>query len=208
MTENNFSPSEEIVVQKKSYFFLYFLLLAVLLLGLTGLLIFSKKQNTVTTISNNSLVTPTPTPQIPVNKQTLLFLSTPIGQIVIGSTVQIPILVSTASGLGQNNKLSALQFNLNFDPKVLQVQDLVAGDFFTSPTVLLKTIDNQKGQISYALGSLNSQSGNKTLATLSVKLISASSQTQISFSQVKAADVNQGSNNVIKETKGLTLTIK
>lgn len=209
---NELKIQEEDLRQKKSQFFLFFLLLTILLIFLTGLVFLNTGKKTLKQAANITQV-PTQKYVIPVNKQTSLSLSQPPAvQTFVGNTIQIPIIISTSPATGEagNNSLSAVQLSLNFDPKILQITQLTPGDFFSNPTVLLKNIDNQKGKISYALGSLKPQSGEKTLAILTVKLISITSPagTKISFSSdTKAADVSEGSNNVLKSAIGLTLNI-
>ncbi len=209
---NELKIQEENLHQKKSQFFLFFLLLTILLIFLTGLVFLNTGKKTLQQAANTTQV-PTQKYVIPVNKQTSLSLSQPPAiQTFVGNTIQVPIIISTspATGDGGNNSLSAVQLSLSFDPKILQITQLTPGNFFSNPTVLLKNIDNQKGKINYALGSLKPQSGEKTLAILTVKLISTTSPagTKISFSSdTKAADVQEGSNNVLKSITDLTFMV-
>lgn len=199
MTEN-LVPEENLNV-KKSQFFLFFLLLAILLAALTGLVFFTNKNVKQTVYTTQTAPTPMVTVR-PVNAQTQLVFTPSTQTGLIGADLKTPISISTAT-----NKLSGVQFSLNFDPKIVQVVDMVPGNFFANPTVLLKKIDNQKGRIDYAIGSLTPQNGENILATLSLKLISATSTlgTNVSFSDIKVADINEGSNNVLKSATGLTI---
>jgi len=76
--------------------------------------------------------------------QTNLSLSEPV--IATPSGYKTDVLIST------KNKVTAVQLEINYDPKVLTNVDVKAGTFFATPTILLKKIDAINGRITYVLG--------------------------------------------------------
>jgi hypothetical protein len=99
----------------------------------------------------------TPTPNSPI-AQTVLSVgipslvtspaasSSPILQPGV-LNYSLPIEIST----GQN-KATAIQLELQFDPLLLTNVEITPGPFFTKPTIFLNQIDNKTGRISYAFG--------------------------------------------------------
>lgn len=51
----------------------------------------------------------------------------------------------------RDNKVTATQLELSYDPTVITNVSLQAGTFFTTPTILLNNVDKNNGRISYAL---------------------------------------------------------
>jgi hypothetical protein len=91
----------------------------------------------------------TPTPQKPV-AQTILSFGKPTmatSSSAITSNYSIPIEISTGE-----NKVTAVQLELQYDPEVLGNILVVPGQFFSSSEILLNQIDAKTGRISYALG--------------------------------------------------------
>jgi hypothetical protein len=84
----------------------------------------------------------------------------------------------------ERKKVTAVQIELTYDPKVLTNVDIKPGPFFPSPTILLKKIDKVKGRISYALGiglGQKAVNGNGTVAVLSFTPLLKSGITIIAF---------------------------
>lgn len=78
---------------------------------------------------------------------------------VLQTTLNIPKPVASSSAYITNimitterKKVTAVEIELTYDPKVLTKVDIKPGPFFPSPTVLVKKIDTVKGKISYILG--------------------------------------------------------
>lgn len=92
-------------------------------------------------------------PKEPV-AQTVLSFGTPI--IATSSSVlrepadlnySLPVNITTGK-----NRVTAVQLELIYDPKVLSNVSVVPGSFFKNPIALLNQIDTKTGRISYALG--------------------------------------------------------
>lgn len=97
---------------------------------------------------------PVPTvtaPKEPVAQTTLLFgepsIATPSSASSKNSGYSLPINIETGK-----NKVTAVQLELQYDPKVLTNVSVDPSLFFKNPDVLLNQIDAKTGRISYAFG--------------------------------------------------------
>jgi hypothetical protein len=151
-----------------------------------------------------ALKLPSTTPKAPpplTYAQTTLSLSKPVSLGLNSYSSDVVI----ASG---NNKTTAVQLELSYDPQVLTNVDIKTGPFFTTPVVLLKKIDAVNGQISYALGINSTQkatNGNGVVATITFSTVAATTATQtpINFELKTAATAVGYAQSVLKETSGV-----
>lgn len=70
-------------------------------------------------------------------------------------------------------KITGVELRLSFDPTLASVEQVLAGSFFESPTILQKEVDNKKGLVIFTLGTLSPKAGGGVLARLKVKLLTA-----------------------------------
>ncbi len=93
-----------------------------------------------------------------------------------------PTPVTSATGAGSfystnveittgENKVTGVQLELSFDPDKLTDFIVEPGPFFTNSIELRNEVDNQKGTVSYALGSQSGVSGQGVVATLTFREI-------------------------------------
>lgn len=175
-------------------------LIFVLLLVTVGLLYLalSPKQQTTTPPVTTS---PTPTPVA----QTKLFLS-PNPLYISSSSGTLNVNIDT-----QENMVTAVQFEISYDPKTLVNVDVAspsANSFFTDSVVLLEKVDAQAGKISYAIGippTGKSVKGKGTVATINFRSLLTNGQTSVMFdpeSQVTAEGV---SGSVLLEGQGASV---
>lgn len=117
------------------------------------------------------------TPQKQVNVlKTALSISEPVAS---ASAYTANVTLTT-----ERKKVTAVQIELNYDPKTITNVDIKPGGFFPNPTILLKKIDPVNGRISYVLGIGLGQypiNGNGTVAVLSLTPVLQSGATTISF---------------------------
>jgi hypothetical protein len=141
------------------------------------------------------------TPTKPAQKilKTDLTIAQPVAS---SSAYTVDIMLST-----ERTKITVVQIELSYNPKVLSNIDIVPGTFFSNPTILLKKIDKVNGRISYLLGiglgqkPVTAQQGQ--VAVLKFTPLLRSSTATIDFasqSQVNAAGVVS---SVLTSTKGL-----
>jgi len=106
----------------------------------------------------------------------------------------------------ERSKITVVQLNLSFDPKILGKVDINPGTVFDNPTIILKDIDTVNGKISYTLGIGLGQypvNGNGTVAIISFTPLVSSGTTNIDFTpknQVNAAGQTQ---SILTSTKGI-----
>ncbi len=121
-------------------------------------------------------------------------------------TYSLPINIETGK-----NKATAVQLELQYDPKVLTNVVVTPGVFFKNPVVLLNQIDVKTGRISYAFGiGLADQGvgGKGVVATITFDTKAGlPQQTQILFlpkTLVTAEGINE---SVLKLTNSATFTV-
>lgn len=89
-----------------------------------------------------SLFNATPTP---VSESTLSLAPNPL-QVFAGQAATADVMLEVS---GQPP--SIVQFEIAYDPSTITNVEVVPGDFFTNPTVLLNIVNLRTGRISYAL---------------------------------------------------------
>ena len=99
--------------------------------------------------NNPTAKKPQQTPVVTVSpKQTILSISAaPLATSSATSSSSANVNILTGK-----NKVTVVQLDLSFDPKAIGNVDITAGDFFKNAGVLIKDINQEKGQISYVLG--------------------------------------------------------
>jgi hypothetical protein len=85
----------------------------------------------------------------PIAQTTLSFGNPSIATSSSISTTNYSLPINIQSG---KNKVTAVQLELQYDPKILTKVAVIPGSFFAIPEVLLNQIDTETGRISYAFG--------------------------------------------------------
>lgn len=121
-------------------------------------------------------------------------------------TYSLPINIATG-----DNKVTAVQLELQFDPKVLTNVSITPGVFFKNPIVLLNQINTKTGRISYAFGiSPTDQAigGKGVVATLTFEAKSGTpQQTSILFLPKTLVTAQGAAQSVLKETNAAQFTV-
>ena len=153
------------------------LLLILTLLGITGILLYAalKKPAPPPVVQ---IIIPTPTP---IAQTQLLFGALSSAPSTLGKlTHSLPITISTGT-----NKVTAVQMELQYDPKILINVSITPGTFLGNPVILLKKVDQKNGRVSYALGISpqdNGKIGSGEVAILTFEtLVQIPTQTSIQF---------------------------
>lgn len=104
------------------------------------------------------------------------------------------------------DKVTAVQLEMSYDPKALTNVDIKPGSFIQSPVVLLKKVDQINGRISLTLGIPLGQkgiSGTGTVATISFnEIATAKGSTVIDFLPKTAATAQGIAQSVLKTSTG------
>jgi LysM repeat protein len=109
-----------------------------------------------------------------------------------------------------SDKVNGVDIRLSYDPKILTNVDIKPGTFFTKPPViLLKQIDQVKGEILYTVAinpSEKSETGKGTVAVISFSAIATTSatETQINFLPETEVTAIGHASTVLKTAKNLT----
>ncbi len=148
-------------------------------------------------------------PKEPVAQSVLSFGTPAIATSSSTSTINYSVPVNISTG---KNKVTAVQLEMQYDPKVLSNVSASSSSFFDNPVVLLSETDTTTGRISYAFGigpTGQGVVGLGTVATLNFSVTSSTEQqTTISFlpktSLVTAEGINE---SVLKQTNDITLTV-
>jgi len=138
----------------------------------------------------------------------------PVKTVYIPQTVlNIPKPVASASAYmtdimltTERKKITTVEIELTYDPKVLTRVDIKPGPFFPSPTILYKKIDTVKGRISYLLGIGLGQKpiiGNGVVAILTFTPTVKSGITTISFLQTSKATVSTEVSSILTAAHGI-----
>ncbi len=140
----------------KSTFFLFSILLIVLLGFLTLNYAFSNNLPFTSTLLNkfldnkiiNSSPLPEKNPQKNIYQKSSLYFYPNLQNTQEGKLAYISVILDS-----KGPSPTIAQLEIAFDPGALTNLDIVPGNFFTNPKVLLKNIDYNNGRISYALES-------------------------------------------------------
>ncbi len=136
--------------------------------------------------------------------KTRMYLS-PNPAITTSSTGTLQVIVDA-----DDNNLSAVQIELQYDPQAISTISIKPGTFFDTPIPLINNINKAQGRISYALGVLPNQStkrGSGTVAVITYTLAPTVNSTQISFLKTSLATVPGIATSVLKETAGTTISL-
>ena len=189
---NSQKHGSKIGMAKKT--FLLILVLALITIGLLWFALLPKKQAP----SQTAIPTPTPDPV-----QTVLTISSSISPLATPSSYKTDIVIST----GQD-KVTAVQLELAYDPKVLTNVDITPNGFFTDPIIKIKKIDPEVGRITFVLGvsasDENGVLGQGILATISFSLLKGqkAQTTTIDFLPKTEVKTEGYSQSVLKSTLG------
>lgn len=147
-------------------------------------------------------------PKEPVAQTTLLFGRPAVATSSSSSTLSYSIPINITTG---KNKVTAVQLEMQYDPKILLNIAVVPGPFFTKPEVLLNQIDSETGRISYAFGvGLTDPGiiGNGVVATLTFDVrAGVLQQTGILFLPKTLVTADGVTESVLKETNAAQLTV-
>jgi len=109
-------------------------------------------------------VTPT---QKPIPAYTLLTLS-PQTLSLSSNSGSLQVLIDTGTG-SKTNMVTAVQLEMQYDPKMISGVTITSGDFIPNATQLVNTVDPVTGTMTYALAispAENGKAGKGTVATI------------------------------------------
>lgn len=157
-------------------------------------------------------IQPSPAQVIPTPKeeiaQTILSFGQPIAASSSSANLNYSLPINIATG---ENKVTAVQLELQYDPKALTNVAVAPGVFFKNPVVLLNQIDVKTGRISYAFGinpETQSVIGNGIIATLTFEAVAGIKEETVILFLPKTLVTAEGvTESVLKETNAAQFTI-
>ena len=165
----------------------------------------------IITLYNPSNPKPAPIVTAPKEsiEQTILSFGQPVAtssSSVTSLTYSLPITITTGK-----NKVTAVQLEMQYDPKILTNVVVTPGVFFKNPVILLNQIDAKTGRITYAFGvGLQDQgvAGRGVIATLNFESrIGTPQQTTILFLPKTLVTAENISESVLKQTNNIQLVV-
>ncbi|MCL4354736.1 cohesin domain-containing protein [Patescibacteria group bacterium] len=143
--------------------------------------------------------------QVATYAKTTLAISPTATKVTGENLYEVPVMIEST------NKVSAVQLELVYDPKAISAVDVVVGDYFKNPTVLLKKIDEKTGRITYAFGlglGQDTVTGAGTVAKIRFSPNPGFRTTQINFlpkTQVSAIDQRK---SVLKSSTSAVINLE
>lgn len=122
----------------------------------------------------------------PIAQTTLLFGEPSIATSSSVSVINYSIPINIATG---KNKVTAVQLELQYDPKILTNVAVIPGSFFKDPQILINKIDVKTGRISFAFGvglKDTGSMGKDTVATISFSVRTAFDTAKVGIAQQTA----------------------
>lgn len=182
--------------------------LTVLTLALVVLALNTGKKAPQTGTENEQAATTDTTPTMSVPASTIVKLSP--DPIVFSSTsASVNVDIDTAE-----NEVTGAQFEIVYDPAVLNFSSIRQGDFFQNALILINDVNRTEGRITYALGltpagAQNPESGTGTVATVvftrrSTAPTTGTSPLKIENVMIAAKGVGP---SVLKEASGATVNL-
>jgi hypothetical protein len=184
------------------------LILIAFLLVLTGFFVYIAVSQ-VPKNSPNKPVAVSPTKK-PVPAYTTLML-TPANLALSSTSGSIAIMITTGEG-SKINTVTAVQLELQYDPKMMTNVTVTPGTFFTNPIPLVNTTDKESGRITYALAispTAKGTAGKGTLATVQFQsLLPKGGTTKLSLLPTTLVTAQGVAESVFLKATDATITSK
>lgn len=159
----------------------------------------SPKKTAPTTVTTQNKTTPTVSPA-----KSILTLY-PSNLTISSGSGSLDVRIDT-----RENKVTAVQLELSYDPQMVINPTIVPGSFFANPVVLLKNIDQKNGRISYALGISPSESGIHGIGPVAIisfqTKMTPGTKTSINFLPKTMVTAEGVMPSVLKTSTGATIT--
>lgn len=179
--------------------------LIVILILITASLLYIALSPKTQPVVDQKQTTNKPTP-VPVVNTKLMLSPNPV--TISSTSASVNIDVDTG-----DNKLTAVQLEVMYDPKLLTNVDIsipTQNSFVESPMILLKDVNKTEGKIVYAFGippTGNAKKGVGTIATITFTPLVKSGQATLEFSPNTKVTAEGQATSVLKEATGTTINL-
>lgn len=185
---------------KKTLFLIIGLVIVTIILFVIALQ--TGQKETVKLTQQSPVASPTPTP---VAHTTLTLSPNPV-EVAPGKQGAIDVMIDTS-----DNKVTAVQLELVYDPLAVTNVKLTPGPLFTLPVVLINKNDVKTGRITYAFGIQPSQktvNGTGSVATITFTAIGlANTKTYFTVLPTTLVTAQGMTESVLKNSSGTTINI-
>lgn len=192
------SLNRNMASNKGSLLFIGLLLTIALVMTGAGILIY----RTIAREKNAPLpqtFTPTPTPKA---QASLAFSPNPL--TLSSQSGSIDVIIDT-----QTSRITAVQLEISYDPKILTDVDIVPGAFFTDVIPFIKKVDISTGRISYAVGltpTAQAVQGKGVAATITFRSnLAPGEKTEVKFLPQTLLTAEGVSTSVLGDTSDTTI---
>jgi hypothetical protein len=118
-----------------------------------------------------------------------------------GEDVEFSITASV-----NETRVAAVETVFDYDPDIVQIVSVNAGQLFTQPQILANVIDTQKHQLSFAVGTLMPALGGGEIARIKATIKNSTSQTvPIKFNRTATKIALLGQNKSVRFSQSQTL---
>lgn len=146
---------------------------------------------------------PTP-PRATQEQERTVRLALAPAQVILAPKEQTTISVIVET---EKERASAAEIRLSFDPKVANVASIKPADFWEDANVLLSEIDNQKGNVTFTVGTLSPKTGKGTLAKIVLRATAVGVATVNLTEESKVAALGK-TGNVLAGTTDAVIRVK
>lgn len=165
-----------------------------------GLALLSQKPQTSLPEPTPTATQPSPTPNVAFTTLSIDPNTISVPNSQAAKTTNANVVINT----NQNN-ITAVEFEIQYDPKVLSNVKVTPGTFFPNPLVLRNTIDTTKGIIHYAIAiqvTGTPQNGTGTVATISFRTTpNTQQQSQLTFTDNTIVAGQEGVNSLLNSSQ-------
>lgn len=127
---------------------------------------------------------------------TLLIKSTP-------TTTNVGDIIRFSVNIESSALLTGVQTTLLFNPQSLNIESIAPGSLLTKPEILINTVDQAKGVISYAIGTFTPTKAYGEVFIVTATVLSKNTPPRLSFDQTKTkvAFIDEKSQQPVSETE-------
>lgn len=136
----------------------------------------------------------------------------PIDQIIMPNQINSLNIILQSQSNNDEKTPNTIQLEIAYDPNAISNVSIQPGDFFVSPNILINTINEHSGRISYALEKSANDTTQKTLGTVATISFIPNKLFTDGYSPIKFLDKTliRGKNgeNILTSTTSANLIFK
>lgn len=107
----------------------------------------------------------------------------------------------------KDEKVTIVELQLSFDPKVIHIEDISPGDFFKEPVVLQEEIQNGGGKAVFVVGGREGTSGSGKIAQVKITGV-ANGSSALAFTRMTKVAAVDKVDSVLGKTNGALVNVR